>query len=300
MDKRDTLHIGVVLPNYGSQISPGQIRRALHAAENTGFDSAWVTDHVAVTDDHAQTYGTITEALVTLGYCAALTERIQLGVSALVVPQREPVLAFKQLTSIDFLSGGRLILSVAAGWLAAEFELLGSRMQGRGRRLDAWLDFVAAATEQMPGPVTLDQPFPVDHMWFAPALGGHGVPMWSAGGSDAALDRAARLGTWHPVGYTAMQISEGAEKIRTRHPDVRIVPRLGVTFDSEPDLVAVDERGRPSVVGPPDWIAEQLTRYLIAGSNGFVLMLKSSELDLEDCIHRFAEDVWPLITTNWI
>jgi alkanesulfonate monooxygenase SsuD/methylene tetrahydromethanopterin reductase-like flavin-dependent oxidoreductase (luciferase family) len=291
-----TPHLGIALPNYGPSISPAGIRRALQAAETSGFDSAWVTDHIAVTDDHAETYGTITEALVTLGYCAGLTERIHLGVSALVVPQREPVLAFKQLTSVDFLAEGRLILAVAAGWLAPEFELLGTRLQGRGRRLDDWLEFVAGATAQMPGAVTLEEPLRVDHLWFSPSFAREGVPMWSAGGSDAALARAARLGTWHPVGYSAPQVSEGAEKVRKRNPDARVVPRLGVSFVSEPDLGGLDERGRPSIAGPADWIAEQLARYVSAGSDGFVLMLTSQEENLEDRIHRFAEDVWPLVT----
>src|SRR3954453_11857416 len=84
-------------------------------------------------------YGEITEALVTLAYLAARTSSIKLGVSALVVPQRPPLLTLKQVMPVDYLAQGRLMLCVAAGWTAQEFENLGYSMKGRGHRLDTWL-----------------------------------------------------------------------------------------------------------------------------------------------------------------
>jgi alkanesulfonate monooxygenase SsuD/methylene tetrahydromethanopterin reductase-like flavin-dependent oxidoreductase (luciferase family) len=101
------LHVGVILPNYGAALDADRLASVALAAEEAGFDSGWVTDHVIVPADHAQTYGTIAEALVSLGFLAGRTQRLQLGVSALVVPQRQPLVALKQLTTLDFLSGGR-------------------------------------------------------------------------------------------------------------------------------------------------------------------------------------------------
>ncbi len=74
---------------------------AAQAAEAAGFDSGWVTDHVLVPNEHAHVYGTIGEALVSLGYLSAQTSRLELGVSALVVPQRNPLVALKQLATLD-------------------------------------------------------------------------------------------------------------------------------------------------------------------------------------------------------
>src|ERR671930_920114 len=133
------LHLGVILPNYGEALAAERLAGVALAAEVSGLDSGWVTDHVIVPSDHAGTYGTISEALVTLGFLAARTRRLELGVSALVVPQRQPVVALKQLTTLDFLSGGRIVTAVAAGWMEGEFATLEAPYEGRGRLLDDWL-----------------------------------------------------------------------------------------------------------------------------------------------------------------
>src|SRR5919198_5517859 len=98
------LHFGLILPNYGELLDAERLAVAAVAAEEAGFDSGWVTDHVVVPPEHAAVYGTIAEALVTLGYLAGRTRSLELGVSALVVPQRNPLVALKQLTTLDLLS----------------------------------------------------------------------------------------------------------------------------------------------------------------------------------------------------
>src|ERR671931_1737827 len=102
-------HLGLILPNYGGGLATARLASAAVAAEDAGFDSGWVTDHVVVPPEHAPIYGTIAEALVSLGFLAGRTDRLQLGVSALVVPQRNPLVTLKQLTTLDLLSGGRIV-----------------------------------------------------------------------------------------------------------------------------------------------------------------------------------------------
>src|SRR5919202_5115178 len=131
-------HLGVVLPNYGDGFDPARLAGAAAAAEAAGLDSGWVTDHVLVPSRHAAVYGTIAEALVAVGFLAGRTERLRLGVSALIVPQRQPLLTLKQLVSLDVLSGGRLITAVAAGWMEEEVPTPGASFADRGRRLDEW------------------------------------------------------------------------------------------------------------------------------------------------------------------
>ena len=148
-----SLHLGAILPNYGPALVAEELAGAAVAAEEAGFDSAWVTDHLIVPDENAGVYGTIAEALVSLGFLAARTRRLELGVSALVVPQRNPLVALKQLISLDFLSGGRVITAVTAGWMKAEFAAVGAAYEERGRLLDEWLDLAESAFRQMPGRV---------------------------------------------------------------------------------------------------------------------------------------------------
>src|ERR671912_1527912 len=109
----DGPHLGVVLPNYGAAFDPGRLTAAAVAAEDAGLDSGWMTDHLLPPSRHAGIYGTVAEALVALGFLAGCTRRLRLGVSALIVPQREPLLTLKQLVTLDVLSGGRLVTAGA-------------------------------------------------------------------------------------------------------------------------------------------------------------------------------------------
>ena len=130
------MKFGVILPNYGEPASRLATVDTALAAENLGFDSAWVTDHMALPESDGPTYTPIFEALTTTAFLAASTRRIRLGISALVLPQRNPYEVAKQLATIDVLSGGRVMLAVGIGWSKGEFENLGYTFTNRGKRAD--------------------------------------------------------------------------------------------------------------------------------------------------------------------
>jgi alkanesulfonate monooxygenase SsuD/methylene tetrahydromethanopterin reductase-like flavin-dependent oxidoreductase (luciferase family) len=283
------LHLGLILPNYGEGLEAERLAACAVAAEESGFDSGWVTDHLVVPDEHAEIYGSIAEALVSLGFLAGRTQRLQLGVSALIVPARNPLVALKQLTTLDFLSGGRVVSAVAAGWMQGEFETLGAPFAERGKVLDEWLDLAAAAFEQMPGRVRFEGEYLSLDGWLAPALAR--LPeLWVAGVSRATLRRAAKIGVWHPVALSVDELRELGRGFRGR-----TVLRLSTYLADEPRAGA-DERGRHAIEGPPEWIAERLGDYVEAGCDGFVVNLGHDSPDLEDRVRRFGAEVAPLLT----
>jgi alkanesulfonate monooxygenase SsuD/methylene tetrahydromethanopterin reductase-like flavin-dependent oxidoreductase (luciferase family) len=283
------LHLGLILPNYGEGLHAERLGAAAVAAEESGFDSGWVTDHLIVPPEHAPIYGTIAEALVSLGFLAGRTNRLQLGVSALVVPQRNPLVALKQLTSLDFLSGGRIVTAVAAGWMEGEFALLGAAFERRGRILNEWLELAESAFAQMPGRIEeLDG-------WLAPPLVRPGGPeLWVAGVSRATLRRAAKTGVWHPVALPPDELRRMAAELREQRADSRVILRIGVYVQDEP-RTGTDERGRHAIAGPPTWVAERLAEYVDAGCDGFVLNLDHQALGLEERVAAFAAEVRPLL-----
>lgn len=289
------LHLGVILPNYGSALAAEELADVAVAAEHAGFDSAWVTDHLIVPAEHAGVYGTIAEALVSLGFLAGRTQRLELGVSALVVPQRNPLVALKELTTLDFLSGGRIVTAVTAGWMEREFAVLGAAYEGRGRLLDEWLELARSVFQQMPGRVRYEgRTFSLDG-WMAPALVRPGGPeLWVAGVSRATLRRAARTGVWHPVALPLEELRSMAAELRERRPGSRVVLRIGVYFEREPSARG-DERGRHAVAGPSEWIAARLREYVDAGADGFVVNLDHENPGFPERVRRFAEEVLPLI-----
>ena len=148
------MKLGIHLPQTSGAHDPSLLRDFAQMAEGLGFDSLWLSDHVVHprSGDNTHPIGDAhghlpaerpwLEALETLAYVAAVTQRCRLGTAVLVLPQRNPVLTAKQLATIDVLSGGRLILGAGIGWWAEEFEALGTPFRDRGRRMDEYLEVI--------------------------------------------------------------------------------------------------------------------------------------------------------------
>jgi len=130
------MQFGVSLPNFSRLGTRDVVVDLAQQAEALGYDSIWTTDHVMMAKGQDQPYGHVLEALTTLTYLAPLAQRVRLGISVLVLPQRSPVVVAKEIATLDVLSGGRLILGLGAGWNEREFQLLGTTFHDRGRRLN--------------------------------------------------------------------------------------------------------------------------------------------------------------------
>jgi probable F420-dependent oxidoreductase len=124
----------------GSSVDPDTIARRARLAEEAGFEALWVGDHLALPLQGADpARQPRLEALVALAYLAAVTTRVRLGVGVIVLPQRQPVLLAKQLTSIDVLSKGRLTVGIGVGYVEPELRALGASLADRGARTDEYL-----------------------------------------------------------------------------------------------------------------------------------------------------------------
>jgi probable F420-dependent oxidoreductase len=178
----------------GENTEPRRLVAAARRAEDAGFESLWVGDHIALPADapDSATEPRL-EALSVLTYLAAVTERVRLGVGVLVLPQRQPVLLAKQLSSIDVLSGGRLEVGVGVGYVRAELAAFGVGMGERAALTDEHLDVLRALwrhDQHHDGPSVhfagvVQHPAPVQRPHPPIVLGGHVA---------AALERAARAG----------------------------------------------------------------------------------------------------------
>jgi probable F420-dependent oxidoreductase len=138
------VHLGLILPNYGEGSAPAGIRRTAEAAEELGFDSVWATEHVLVGPEAADPYGRVYAPLPTLAWLAALTERIALGTSIVVLPLHHPIHLAKEAATLQELSRGRVLLGLGMGWHEDEFRFLGVEFRGRGRRADEALRLMRA------------------------------------------------------------------------------------------------------------------------------------------------------------
>ena len=108
-------------------------------AEALGFESLWAWDHVLL---GVEPSFPIVDSITMLGAIAARTKTIKLGTGVLVLPLRNATVAAKALGTLDVISKGRLILGVAAGWYAREFDAVGVPFKRRGRLFERNLDIL--------------------------------------------------------------------------------------------------------------------------------------------------------------
>src|SRR3984893_4934361 len=143
------MKVGCHLPMYGPVGTRDNVLTFARRIEALGYDSLWASDHVVIPYriDPQYPYSPtgqfplaadvpVLEPLVTLSLAAGGTQRVQLGTSILVLPNRNPVMAAKMCATLDHLSGGRLVLGVGVGWMREEIELLGGNYDRRGARSD--------------------------------------------------------------------------------------------------------------------------------------------------------------------
>lgn len=138
------MRFGLRLPSYAwPDLTYDQLkgfRAYCRHAEESGFESLWAIDHLFVTP---ALYGVSwLDPIAVLSYAAAATEKAQLGTGILVLPLRHPVLVAKEVATLDFLSGGRFIFGVGAGWAENEFEALGVPLAERGARTDEAVEII--------------------------------------------------------------------------------------------------------------------------------------------------------------
>src|SRR5438477_470496 len=130
----------VILPDPGKTKISIRMDKAI---EDIGYDHIDIFDHVVMGHPIAgrppgpyNAAMPILEPFITLGYLAAVTTRVTLGTEVLVLPQRQPTLVAKQVSTLDTLSGGRVRLGVGVGWQESEYEALGEDFHTRGARMD--------------------------------------------------------------------------------------------------------------------------------------------------------------------
>ena len=194
------MKIGLHLPHVGPLATREGLTGFAQAAEEHGFDSLWVSDHVVVPRhlDSSYPYSRdggfpvppelpFQEPVATLLFVAGVTQRAKLGTTILVIPMRNPIVTAKQLATLDVLSGGRLILGVGAGWMEEEFELLGVPFERRGARLDEYIRlFRALWTEDNPS--FKGKFWQVEDVGFAPKpVQKPCPPIWTGGHGERAL-----------------------------------------------------------------------------------------------------------------
>ena len=143
---------------YGPLANPESILQLARHAEETGFESIWLADHVAFPVSFKSEYpysakggfpthhsDPLMEPIASMAVLVGATKRVRIGTAALIMPYRNPVLLARMLVTLDQFSGGRVVLGAGVGWLEEEFKVLGAYdFKKRGRVTDEYIEIFKA------------------------------------------------------------------------------------------------------------------------------------------------------------
>ena len=307
---------GVSLPNIGMR-DPQAVRLVAEQAEAAGLDSVWAADHVVLPTGGSSPYPyhvdgdflippemPFMDQFTCLAYVAGITSKVKLGTAVNLLPLRHPLVVAKTVATLDVLSAGRVVLGVAAGWLAEEFDALGLPFTERGKMLDEGIEVLREIWTQPNAsfagefynfknvaahPMPAQKPYP---------------PIWIGGHTKPVMRRAARVGdVWLPplFGTTPASLAASFESVREMteqagrpRNSVNLALRVLVDLREEPDTASPETRG--AVLGPPEKVAELLARYMEIGVSHFVLLPQARTLeDVQRTVDILAEDVIPKV-----
>ncbi|HEY5869297.1 MAG TPA: LLM class F420-dependent oxidoreductase, partial [Candidatus Tectomicrobia bacterium] len=210
------MEFGICVPHYGKPVDIASTLGVARSAEELGFASVWVTDHLFVPRTMEIIYrDNMLEPLALLSHLAAVVSRVRLGTSVLILPYRNPIIVAKMLATIDQLSHGRLIFGAAVGWMEEEFHALKVPFAERGALSDESLRIIRAHwsggvvdhqgtfyrySDMQASPRPVQQP---------------GPPIWIGGNSARARRRVAALGDgWHSSSLNAAAMAPGCAHVR--------------------------------------------------------------------------------------
>lgn len=234
------MELQVVLPNESPAMPVRTLIDLASAAEELGYTTAWLPDHVLPPGEYGSTFGGVYEPLAAIGHLAAVTDRLRLGTSVLVAPLRDPFVLAKQVATLQELSGGRVVLGVGVGWNRAEFAALGADFSRRGAVIDDILALVRHLFAGGEAPYRARR-FSYDEGVFAP-VPQTPVPIMIGGNSDAALRRAARYGDiWQGLPSDPASFAGRVSALAQLAGDRAVVPALRIGWDGSTPVRSVAE-----------------------------------------------------------
>jgi probable F420-dependent oxidoreductase len=320
VDRRRALELGFQVPSRGPLARVDVLSRLARTADSLGYSVLTISDHIVLPTRSSAPYPydnsgafpggaqqPFIEPIPLAAWLLAITKRIRVAISVLVVPYRNPVVTAKQLATIDAMSGGRLIVGVGVGWWPEEFEAVAAPpFAERGAVTDEYIRLMKTLwTEDAPrfdgkyyrvGDITL---FP------KPVQKPH-PPIWVGGHTEPALRRTAVLGdAWHPIGLRGPaglapdELAQKLSRIRSLARDAGRDPAaIRVAFRAPLDLWPT--RGTPSgaaprpLAGPAAKVAKDLQAYAAAGVDTVVFDLMLGEpAAMVAVMRRVAREIRP-------
>ena len=317
------MEFGTTIPMRGPLAHAEAIRTLARETEAMGFGHISVTDHLIVprkidsdypyTSDGkfpGEAEGFAFEQFALMSYLAALTTDARLISAVTVVPHRGAVAAAKTISTIDFLTGGRVVIGVGAGWMREEFDALGiPAFDERGRVTDEYIEaYKELWTSDAPSYSGKHVSFENISFLPKPAQAG-GPPIWVGGESAPALRRLAKLGdTWFPIFTNPRFPMFTMERFRKRLARMHEIAEehgrdpatiglacFAIKYSNRPVMDA-ESGERELLTGPNETIVEDLQQLVEIGVTDVVVNFHRSTMEKTlDGMRNFMEKIAPKV-----
>lgn len=239
------MKLAVEFPSVAYREGPKAVGKLAKGIEDIGYDQLDVYDHVVMgydidgrTKSIYPAQMPIIEAFMMLSYAAAMTDKIGLGTEVLILPQRQPALVAKQVSSLDTLSDGRVRLGVGIGWQESEYEALGESFKTRGRRMDEAMELLRAYWREERIEFESEH-YPTEAMAMEPKPPqGGDLPIWVGGNTPPAFRRVGKYGD----GWLASQVSDADFAKRA----MDVIREAAASAGRDPNTI-----GWQSMIAPP-------------------------------------------------
>ena len=276
------------------------------ASEAVGLASIWLSDHTVTRNPSL-------DITCLFAMIAARTKRVKMGPSVLTLPTRHPVQVAKTYATLDYISGGRMIMAVGSGGDLRELQACGIPVQERGARLDEGIAILRKLWTE--SHVTHHGRFyDFEDVTIEPKPRKGSLDIWIGGRSDAILKRVVRLGDgWFPaltspdefkrdMGKIAAFGDQYGRTVSPREAGVLLFSYVSEDRDAAQRAIAPFLRALPMppeqaaarcVVGSPAECVEKLNRFVEAGCVKFVLRPSCPPADVMSQIETYGKDILP-------
>jgi probable F420-dependent oxidoreductase len=236
---------------WESQVSGPDQLKLLKWAEKLGYEMVSVPEHHVMPRQHLELSGPFQmNAYVGMAAYAGATEKMRVNSCIAILPLQHPITTAKQLATLDWLSGGRVTVTWAVGWVEGEFELMGVDYHQRGALTEEYtqaiIELWTSDNPQFEGKYVSFKDLVFEpHCVQKPHL-----PIWFGGDADAVLRRTARYASgWWPFLTPPEQLPEKIDFIRSQ-PDYNgkltdIFYGFSTTRVGEGHVPIDDPRARP-------------------------------------------------------
>lgn len=286
------MDFGISIPNNQGITSVRDLVAVAAEAEQCGFDSVWVSEHLYHASYVASRLGDrpYHEALTVLTAAATVTHRVRLGTSVLVLPWHHPARLAKQVATLDQLSEGRVVLGVGVAQTEDEFANLGIPYATRGAVTDDAIDALRALWAQ-DIPAHHGPHFQFQGLRFSPKPRQAHLPILVGGNSARALRRVREKGDgWHAMSLSVNDVRATIAGAAGKPCSIRLV----LEFTDAPVARAVDDRR--TLKGSPAEILEQLRGYAQAGVSEIVVDANIADVEaVRACYRRFRDEVMAVL-----